>query len=83
MNLEGGGPGFQRTGRVAPDGNFSTATPVLIAAWAIVTGVFQIKALLADTRFHQLKGGSNAWGAFVIGFAFAFGWTPCVGPILA
>jgi cytochrome c-type biogenesis protein len=23
------------------------------------------------------------WGAFVIGFAFAFGWTPCVGPILA
>jgi cytochrome c-type biogenesis protein len=32
---------------------------------------------------HQLKGSSSAWGAFVIGFAFAFGWTPCVGPILA
>jgi cytochrome c-type biogenesis protein len=48
-----------------------------------LTGVFQIKALLADTRLHTLKGGSSAWGAFVIGFAFAFGWTPCVGPILA
>jgi cytochrome c-type biogenesis protein len=56
---------------------------VIIIFGLHLTGVFQIKALLADTRFHQLKGGSNAWGAFVIGFAFAFGWTPCVGPILA
>ena len=48
-----------------------------------LTGIFQIKALLADTRLHQLKGGASPWGAFVIGFAFAFGWTPCVGPILA
>src|SRR6185312_1403849 len=23
------------------------------------------------------------WGAYVIGLAFAFGWTPCIGPILA
>ena len=48
-----------------------------------LTGIFQIKALLADTRLHGLKGSSSAWRAFVIGFAFAFGWTPCVGPILA
>ncbi len=48
-----------------------------------LTGIFQIKALLADTRLHSMKGGSSPWGAFVIGFAFAFGWTPCVGPILA
>jgi cytochrome c-type biogenesis protein len=48
-----------------------------------LTGLVQINALLADTRLHGLKGGSSAWGAFVIGFAFAFGWTPCVGPILA
>jgi cytochrome c-type biogenesis protein len=48
-----------------------------------LTGVFRIKALYADARLHKLKGGSTAWGAFVIGFAFAFGWTPCVGPILA
>jgi len=48
-----------------------------------LTGIFQIKALLSDTRLHTLKGGASPWGAFVIGFAFAFGWTPCVGPILA
>jgi cytochrome c-type biogenesis protein len=57
---------------------------VIIILFGIhLTGVFQIKWLLADTRLHNLKGSSSAWGAFVIGFAFAFGWTPCVGPILA
>ncbi len=56
---------------------------VIILFGLHLTGVFPIKALLADTRLHSLKGSSSAWGAFVIGFAFAFGWTPCVGPILA
>jgi cytochrome c-type biogenesis protein len=48
-----------------------------------LTGLLRIKAFYADKRMHQLKGGSSVWGAFVIGFAFAFGWTPCIGPILA
>jgi cytochrome c-type biogenesis protein len=48
-----------------------------------LTGILRIKALYADKRLHGVKGGSSMWGAFVIGFAFAFGWTPCVGPILA
>src|SRR5260221_4177845 len=56
---------------------------VIILFGLHLTGILQIKALLADTRLHSLKGSSSAWGAFVIGFAFAFGWTPCVGPILA
>jgi len=56
---------------------------VIILFGLHLTGIFQIKALLADTRLHSLKGGTSAWGAFVVGFAFAFGWTPCVGPILA
>src|SRR5277367_3298141 len=55
---------------------------VIIIFGLHLAGVFQIKALLADTRLHSVKGGSTPWGAFVIGFAFAFGWTPCVGPIL-
>jgi len=59
------------------------AGAVIILFGLHLTGIFQIKALLADTRLHSLKGSSSPWGAFVIGFAFAFGWTPCVGPILA
>jgi cytochrome c-type biogenesis protein len=56
---------------------------VIIVFGLHLTGIFKIKALYADTRMHSVKGGSTAWGAFAIGFAFAFGWTPCVGPILA
>lgn len=48
-----------------------------------LTGLLRIKAFYADKRLHSVKGSSTAWGAFVIGFAFAFGWTPCVGPILS
>jgi cytochrome c-type biogenesis protein len=48
-----------------------------------LTGIFQIKWLLQDTRLHNVKGSSTLIGAFVIGFAFAFGWTPCLGPILS
>jgi len=57
---------------------------VLIIVFGLhLTGLMRIKALYADKRLHGVKGGSTAWGAFVIGFAFAFGWTPCVGPILS
>jgi cytochrome c-type biogenesis protein len=56
---------------------------VIILFGLHLTGLFRINALYADKRLHSIKGGSSAVGAFVIGFAFAFGWTPCVGPILA
>lgn len=57
---------------------------VLVIVFGLhLTGILRIKALYADRRLHNVKGGSTPWGAFVIGFAFAFGWTPCVGPILS
>jgi cytochrome c-type biogenesis protein len=56
---------------------------VIIVFGLHLTGVLKIKALYADKRMHQVKGDSTPWGAFVVGFAFAFGWTPCIGPILA
>ena len=55
---------------------------VIILFGLHLTGIFKIKALYTDARLHSVKGSSTAWGAFVIGFAFAFGWTPCVGPVL-
>ncbi len=56
---------------------------VIILFGLHLTGIMPIKWLYTDARLHEVKGGSTLWGAFVIGFAFAFGWTPCVGPILA
>ncbi len=48
-----------------------------------LTGLLKIKALYADKRLHGVKGGTGPVGAFLVGFAFAFGWTPCIGPILS
>lgn len=56
---------------------------VIIVFGLHLTGVFKINALYADKRLHRVRGGSTALGAFLVGFAFAFGWTPCIGPILA
>jgi cytochrome c-type biogenesis protein len=55
---------------------------VIIIFGLHLTGIFKIKALYTDARLHSVKGASTVVGAFVIGFAFAFGWTPCLGPIL-
>jgi cytochrome c-type biogenesis protein len=59
------------------------AGAVIIIFGLHLTGLLQIKALLADKRMHSMGGGKSAFGAFTVGFAFAFGWTPCIGPILA
>jgi cytochrome c-type biogenesis protein len=56
---------------------------VIIIFGLHLTGIFKIKALYTDARLHSVKGSSSPLGAFVIGFAFAFGWTPCLGPILS
>lgn len=59
------------------------AAGVIIIIFGIhLTGIVKIKALYADKRLHSIQGGKSPIGAFVVGFAFAFGWTPCIGPIL-
>jgi cytochrome c-type biogenesis protein len=46
-------------------------------------GLFKIGFLNMDARFNLQDKPPGLWGAYMIGLAFAFGWTPCVGPILA
>ncbi len=48
-----------------------------------MTGLFHFGVLLGEKRVHLHKKPSGFAGTFVVGIAFAAGWTPCIGPILA
>lgn len=46
------------------------------------TGLLRIRLLDREARFTPHVRGRGLVGAYVVGLAFAFGWTPCIGPIL-
>jgi len=46
-------------------------------------GLIRIPFLNYEARVHLEAKPAGLLGAYVIGLAFAFGWTPCVGPVLA
>jgi cytochrome c-type biogenesis protein len=56
---------------------------ILIVFGIHLTGIFKINFLYKDKRFHNVEKPRGLLGALVLGLAFAFGWTPCIGPILA
>jgi cytochrome c-type biogenesis protein len=45
-------------------------------------GVFRIGLLAREARFHGSGKPATLTGAYIMGLAFAFGWTPCIGPVL-
>ena len=64
-------------------GPLSTVAGVVIIIMGLhFLGVFQIAFLMREKRVEVAKP-VGLWGAYVMGLAFAFGWTPCIGPILA
>nr|VFJ99909.1 MAG: cytochrome c-type biogenesis protein [Candidatus Kentron sp. H]VFJ99923.1 MAG: cytochrome c-type biogenesis protein [Candidatus Kentron sp. H]VFK04320.1 MAG: cytochrome c-type biogenesis protein [Candidatus Kentron sp. H] len=46
-------------------------------------GLFRWRFLQLERRFQVRRAPSGPLGGYVMGLAFAFGWTPCVGPVLA
>ncbi len=45
-------------------------------------GVFRIPIMYREARYHSQMTSGGLISAYVMGVAFAFGWTPCIGPVL-
>jgi len=58
------------------------AGTILVILGLHMMGVFRIRLLENDKRIQTQRKPAGPIGAFVVGTAFAFAWTPCIGPIL-
>ena len=62
---------------------FSTVAGVVVLVFGLhFLGLFRLGLLNRELRIDAGDRGGSALGAYVLGLAFAFGWTPCIGPIL-
>jgi cytochrome c-type biogenesis protein len=55
---------------------------VIIAMGLNFLGVLRIPILSREARFQSTAKPATLLGAYLMGLAFAFGWTPCIGPVL-
>ncbi len=58
------------------------AAIIVILFGLVMMGVLRLPFLQRDVRFHPALGKGRAGAAYVLGLAFGFGWTPCIGPVL-
>jgi cytochrome c-type biogenesis protein len=63
---------------------FNYVAGVLIFLFGVhMSGLFKFGFLNYEKRFHSSSKPLGLIGSYIVGLAFAFGWTPCIGPILA
>jgi cytochrome c-type biogenesis protein len=70
-------------GRMLKAPMFAKIGGAVIVVFGLHTmGLFRIAALETEKRVHAQRKPAGPLGAVLVGIAFAFGWTPCIGPIL-
>ncbi len=73
------GLAFGALGQIINSAWFLITCSVIVILFGVYqTGIISIPFLMREKRF-ALKPRSGALGAFILGFTYAFGWTPCVG----
>ena len=61
-----------------------TISGILVMGFGLhFLGILRIGFLEREARFEASSQNGSAFGAYILGLAFAFGWTPCIGPQLA
>ncbi|MCT9000272.1 cytochrome c biogenesis CcdA family protein [Chelativorans intermedius] len=55
---------------------------IIIVFGLFMTGLVRLPWLQQEFRLHGRLAGGRPIGAFMLGLAFGFGWTPCIGPVL-
>lgn len=55
---------------------------IIIAMGLHFLGVFRMFWISREMRYQHQSHPGGLFGAYLIGLAFAFGWTPCIGPVL-
>lgn len=55
---------------------------IVILFGLFMLGAARLSAMERDLRFHLDLPGGQPVASYVLGLAFGFGWTPCIGPIL-
>jgi len=61
-----------------------TISGILVMGFGLhFLGILRIGFLEREARFEASSQNGSSFGAYVLGLAFAFGWTPCIGPQLA
>ncbi|MCZ4352411.1 cytochrome c biogenesis protein CcdA [Roseovarius aestuarii] len=62
---------------------FNTIAGVLVMVFGLhFLGIIRVGFLNQEARMDAGDRGGSAFGAYILGLAFAFGWTPCIGPQL-
>lgn len=56
---------------------------IVLVFGLFMVGLAKLSWLQREFRLHPKLSGGRPIAAYVIGVAFAFGWTPCIGPVLA